>query len=219
MRCAGNDIVDLTDPEVFNKHRDERFMSRVFTLREREMIEDSLEPNQMLWMVWACKEAAYKMIRKAFPDAGFLHQLFQVTKIVFEKSCFRAFLHYKDNGIKMKIKSNQNFIHAFGETERAYETKTPSGDIANLKHFFNEDEWKSIHSPESAWVRYFAKMELAKELRTSIWDLAIVRGYENFKWDPPAVYWKNIRTGIDISLSHHGKWLAWAWSFPKQDEE
>ncbi|HET56864.1 MAG TPA: 4'-phosphopantetheinyl transferase superfamily protein, partial [Deltaproteobacteria bacterium] len=49
---VGNDIVDLADRGVAEKHLDRRFVSRVLTERERRLFDESADPRLMLWSFW-----------------------------------------------------------------------------------------------------------------------------------------------------------------------
>lgn len=60
----GNDIVDLTDSVNIGKSGDNRFLQRVFTPPEREVIAAGSDPDVILWALWAAKETAYKIVSK-----------------------------------------------------------------------------------------------------------------------------------------------------------
>jgi 4'-phosphopantetheinyl transferase EntD len=75
----GNDLVDLRARESEGKSRDTRFVARVFTAREAELIAGSSSPDFALWMLWAAKEAAYKVAKKLRADAIFAHSRYEVT--------------------------------------------------------------------------------------------------------------------------------------------
>ena len=74
----GNDLVDLRAREAAGKSRDARFVARVFTAREAELIASSPSPDAALWMLWAAKEAAYKVAKKLRPDVIFAHSRYEV---------------------------------------------------------------------------------------------------------------------------------------------
>ncbi|HEU4585969.1 MAG TPA: 4'-phosphopantetheinyl transferase superfamily protein [Gemmatimonadaceae bacterium] len=74
----GNDLVDLRAREAAGKSGDARFVRRVFTAREAELIGGSASPDTALWMLWAAKEAAYKVARKLVPDVIFAHSRYEV---------------------------------------------------------------------------------------------------------------------------------------------
>ena len=75
---VGNDVVDLTDPETRLDSLHDRFAERIFTASEREAIFADARPDVALWTHWAAKQSAYKVLRKADPDAVFAHESFRV---------------------------------------------------------------------------------------------------------------------------------------------
>lgn len=62
MPGVGNDVVDLRDPDNRGKSGDDRFLARVFTAEERALIAGAAAPDRLLWSLWAAKEAAYKAV-------------------------------------------------------------------------------------------------------------------------------------------------------------
>ena len=74
----GNDLVDLRAREASGKSGDARFVARVFTARETELIARSSNPDAALWALWAAKEAAYKVAKKLRPDVIFAHSRYEV---------------------------------------------------------------------------------------------------------------------------------------------
>ncbi|HEU6450356.1 MAG TPA: 4'-phosphopantetheinyl transferase superfamily protein [Gemmatimonadaceae bacterium] len=75
----GNDLVDLRAREAAGKSGDARFVKRVFTAREAELIAASSSPDIALWLLWAAKEAAYKVARKLSPTVIFAHSRYEVV--------------------------------------------------------------------------------------------------------------------------------------------
>lgn len=61
---VGNDVVDRTDPRCAGKAADERFVTRVFDPAEAEAIRAAADPDLALWLRWAGKEAAFKVVTK-----------------------------------------------------------------------------------------------------------------------------------------------------------
>src|SRR5690606_37025140 len=50
-----------------------------FTAREAELIAGSPNPDYALWMLWAAKEAAYKVAKKLAREVIFAHSRFEVV--------------------------------------------------------------------------------------------------------------------------------------------
>ena len=65
----GNDIVDLK--RITTNWRRPRFLGKAFTLTEQTYIEASKNKDQMVWLLWSMKEAAYKAYVKQYQDQFF----------------------------------------------------------------------------------------------------------------------------------------------------
>ena len=77
---------------------------------------------------------------------------------------------------------------------------------------FTAEERLSIHKAESALVRHHCKEAIAKKINISAERLQIIRPSKEGKTQAPFLLMDNEETTIDISLSHHGQWLAWCFS-------
>src|SRR5882757_8423865 len=61
---VGNDVIDLGDPETWLGGCHARFDARVFAAVELEALAVSALPVRLRWILWAAKEAAYKVAKK-----------------------------------------------------------------------------------------------------------------------------------------------------------
>ena len=61
---VGNDVIDLGDPETRAGSCHARFDARVFDDDERALLLASADPTRRRWVLWAAKEAAFKVARK-----------------------------------------------------------------------------------------------------------------------------------------------------------
>lgn len=67
----GNDIVDFSDEALQEKHKDLRFLDRVFTEEEKAAILMAENGSKLLWTLWSAKEAAFKACQKRNPHIIF----------------------------------------------------------------------------------------------------------------------------------------------------
>lgn len=76
----GIDVVDCFEKRMRGKAEDGRFVARVFTDREAEQIRSAADPDLVLWMMWAAKEAVFKAetVAEGEPPV-FDHSAFEVT--------------------------------------------------------------------------------------------------------------------------------------------
>lgn len=229
MLLLGNDIVDLNEAGITGKFYSARFVERVFSREEKSAISLSENPDLTLWMFWAAKETAYKIISKITGPPVFSYKKFKTTfrkKILKSKSKFEVV--YDARQFQIELATNINYIHAVGAHANTSELpnyllseKVHQVTHSELKDWQNPNSWSehftkeelvSIHHAESALVRFHCKKLVAKELKVAPSRLQIIRPSKARMPQPPFLLLDNKQTEIDISLSHHGLWLGFCFS-------
>lgn len=206
---VGNDVVDLTAPGAGEKHRDRRFLERVFTPQEQAFIADAADPARVLWMIWSAKEAAFKIASKLIPGTIFAHRSFRV----WPRSLHAGRVQYDGLEVEVDWECNSDFVHCVGHIGagmRPVSVAARHGDdafeaaVANQALTARESE--SVSSIDSVAVRRVAKC-LAKHL--GVRDAEIVRVRAAAGWAPPRVECNGqAAPGFDVSLSHDGRFVA-----------
>lgn len=56
----GNDVVDLRAASQQSNWRRKGFLDKVFSTSEKSLIHEAKDQDQMVWLLWSMKEAAYK---------------------------------------------------------------------------------------------------------------------------------------------------------------
>ena len=79
-----------------------------------------------------------------------------------------------------------------------------------LREHFTAEEHQSILHPEAAYLRFCAKIHIARDLGYSASVIEIIRPITPDHYHPPYLRINGQRSEIDISLSHHGSYVAWA---------
>lgn len=77
---------------------------------------------------------------------------------------------------------------------------------------FTARERSSIHSPRSAHVRLMARSAVAGQLEIDESRLEVVCGDAPTGRTPPRIYLDDSRSVVDVSMSHHGRHVAWAFA-------
>ncbi|MDI6046820.1 4'-phosphopantetheinyl transferase family protein [Flavobacterium yafengii] len=67
----GNDIVDLALARKESNWKRNRFLDKIFTVKEQLLIADAENPEVMVWNLWSRKEAAYKIYNRETEICGF----------------------------------------------------------------------------------------------------------------------------------------------------
>jgi phosphopantetheinyl transferase (holo-ACP synthase) len=60
----GNDIVDLQLAATQSNWRRKGYLEKIFTEKEQDLIASASNKDQMVWLLWSMKEAAYKVVNR-----------------------------------------------------------------------------------------------------------------------------------------------------------
>ena len=223
-RFVGVDVVDLRDRRCVGKERDARFLSRVLNDVERRALASTPDPDAALWRLWSAKEAAFKVVSKVrgAPPA-FVHTAFRVdlpgplTKsdlggVEWEE--ISVFIQWHEmpgrvaalawNGVAADVPLEW----AWGAAADLDPEPTAPMDALLLK--LSERERRPVHSRNSALVRLAARAALARALGVDEARIEVVCGEGPKGRVPPEALIDGRAAPADVSLSHHGEWLAWA---------
>ena len=203
----GNDVVDLEDPETRPETFRPRFDQRVFDDAERRAIAHDPEPHARRWAHWAAKEAAYKLARQIDP------------RFVFSpKRLVARFAEPMDTaGSGTRFHGTLALPHALAPGLSTLELR---GEIANggvhVAALPQGEDWDAVvtrvetltpDDDPSAAVRRLARDGIAADLGVEPERVTIGR-----RGRIPTVEIDGRRCHMGISLSHHGRFLAFATS-------
>jgi hypothetical protein len=229
----GNDIVDLTDPRHTGKALDGRFLDRVFSEVEQAQIRAAKYQDRALWALWAGKEAAFKTISKSLGKPPvFVHPTFEVTLFApdgppddppvtrFGQVCYQSYL------LPLRIEIVDTTLHAVTWMPKAgrdfppftwgsQETSPPDDAWkTTLAPHFSPREWECVSHRPSALARLAARRSMAESLGVEETELEIGCGLGKPGRRIPKVFLRGGEIPMDLTLSHHGRMLAWAYLVP-----
>jgi len=188
---VGNDVVDLSDRSVVAGPRHPRFDARVFAPSEHRALRESAEPNPLRWTFWAAKEAAYKVAKKLDAAAVWSPLRFVVC---FERGLEGA-VEYEGLRIPVQVERDEQRVHALA-TDHVE-------SFARLRSCVETLE--SPGADASAAVRALARQHLAPLLGVRADQLEIAR-----RDRIPVLRVAGRDAPFDLSLSHHGRFVAFA---------
>lgn len=202
----GNDIVDLRDPESAPESLHPRYLHRVFTPAERRSL--AAHPGRLeLWSRWAAKEAAYKALAS--------ERASEPEKLVFSPRAFatvldppgvgshrRGWVVYRGRvlGARMPIRLHisDHAVHAVAASAGELDSER-----VIAASFLLDSQVSDI---PSLAVRRAARGLFAQHLGCDERRVRI-RGRR-----PPQFFIDGQPGGSSLSLSHHGRWVAFAFS-------
>ena len=192
---VGNDVVDLRDPENQPEALHARFDARVFTADEREALGVSASPHELRWTLWAAKESVYKIAKKLDPSVRFLWREYSTHSI----GEGRVVVMHETRSFSVRVDRNDERVHAVATLNSSDAPRDRGSLSSGIERLEAEDA-------DPSWtVREFVRSELGSrlELPPDQVQIAAERGI-------PVALWRNRRLPVDLSLSHHGRFVAWA---------
>lgn len=193
---VGNDIVDLQDPEAQPRSRHPRFDRRVFTDDELRQIEESRCPNRKRWLLWGCKESAFKLVKRRDPTVVFSPRAFEVGV-----DCSQtARVSHRGESVSLVITRHGDAIHAVATWEQQ-------------NHLRIISEVGTTVSDPSCAVRRLARHRLARAFCCTPAEIEFTSGPGRI----PVLRVGGRESMGFISLSHHGRFVAFACCPPSRN--
>lgn len=190
-------------------------MERVLTARERQAIEHSTCPDSLLWAFWAAKETAYKAVNKLYPDVSSAPDRYRVELESEAESDsgvhpLRGIVHTPKGPVPVRVMFHPDYVHCVGGYSRS---GTPDGmewGVGTIDAAPESGGNESLSERESRSARQLAASRIADILHCDPRDIVISKQNHHSKTGPPKIYVKGTPTGLDISLSHDGRFAAFA---------
>jgi len=211
---VGNDIVDLGDPENQPGAIHPRFDERVFTpaewerLAERARLTGQAAAHRLRWRMWAAKESAFKAARKLDAGVRFLPRRFSVQlpdnarAVIRHAAVGHAVVRHAVGRFEVSFHEAEDWVHAIA---------TLSGGIGRGQKTFavieRVERGRSAASDASARVRAMARSALGSVLSIAPCEIEIAAA-----GCVPVARWRKSPLPVNLSLSHHGSFLACAWT-------
>lgn len=206
---VGNDIVDLASPYVKGKSRDRKFRSRVLTAREHHVLFDNNNPDRLLQVFWAAKETAYKVTVKTHPDVSSAPRRYEVLLDRPESgSNVRGRVETPRGIVHITARQNPDYVHCLG-TETAPAARNVISGVEALDDL-SQPDFGRCSDAQSRLVRAAAQKRISAILSLPENDIAITKTCPKKSTLFPEVYVKGKKCGINISLSHDGRFIAYA---------
>jgi len=206
--------VDLNDPQGKGKSRDTRFINRVFSAYEKQQILNCSEPDLLLWSLWAGKETAYKAVRKSHFEAisvprRYGVQLNNPDSIIMKASFISGVVETPYDPVSIRLFINEDYVHCIGITGKSGMINSVIRGVHKISR--GNDFHFSTDSP-SLKVRQLAKKAISLYLDQDMEDIDIHRFKGSRGLEPPIVSIKGRAEVVDISLSHDGSFIAYAFT-------
>lgn len=183
----GNDIVDIAEAKQKSNWQRPRFLEKLFTLQEQQLIKNSENPFLMVWRLWSMKESAYKLYIQINPSRFYNPKAFECS--VQENSGMVRFHNFR---CFVKTKSTLKYI--ISEARLKDDKMTSEAVIFN----YNTSE-KQSKALKAQILNFILKTYHIQKDNLS---------FHKNKFGVPIVRFNSKE--INVSLTHHGNYGAFA---------
>jgi phosphopantetheinyl transferase (holo-ACP synthase) len=192
----GNDIIDLNHARKTSNIHHPRWADKVLTEQEKKQIHHFPSLETALWTFWAFKESAYKIFFKKTGRRLFIPKKFQLTLTSLEPNLMESTIHSPLGKWYGQVQLWSDSIHALVTTQDS---------------FFPNIRWQklplrqTIAAKQSKAVRQGLLQSLYQQHQVPAEAISISSPRQF-----PQVFLKNKVLPIDVSMSHHHQWGAFA---------
>lgn len=241
----GNDVVDLLHPRCRRRPEGDRLPLRILTLDEMEWFAEPSDPSRRLrrlWALWAAKETAFKVVSKVVGSPPvFHHQAFaaRLGESVDGSGITSYIGQVEWEGLDCRIEgmSTRQFLHLVGWNVPPGQTRPPRVELGvegtgatDLHEVPDEEDRKvGVRGALSLRARRVASARLASYLNRahpgtgpefSSERIRIITSSERPGRTPPRVWVDGEpRPDLDLTISHHGRYVGWAFLLPSPGPE
>ncbi len=176
----GNDIVDLQLANKQSNWQRSGWLQKIFTVTEQKSILFSENPSQLVWRFWSMKEAAYKA-----------HQSY-----IKHYPKYAPWDYECQPGGEVIV--NNHLYDTQTEVTKEY--------VYSIAQRINTTNYCSTIFKKELDLKLQLKQILAQKLKVDISSVSIKKD----TYQIPRLYINNKKEDIPISLTHHGKYSAFA---------
>jgi len=201
----GNDVVDLGDEDSVVRRHHVRFDSRVFAAEELERLEGSVDPEGLRWSMWAAKEAAFKLLRAGSADAVFAPSRFVVRPAGHNA----ATVDVDGTRLGVDFQRTTAYVHAIVRPLAFSALHMPNREAAVTPREAAAAA-VAVHEGDAVSASEAVRRLAVASVSRLLGENAAVLSVGNADRVPLLLKFGRRLPG-SLSLSHHGRFVAFAW--------
>lgn len=191
----GNDLVDLKLAAKQSNWQRKGFLDKLFTPKEQGYILNSINPFEIVWLLWSMKESAYKAYLQTHNERFFAPKKLACNLI----SKNRGTVLINNVLFITESEIGEAFIYTVAFTKN-HENKFLT-DCFRFEHLdFKNQQSQTYHKVLTAF---------ANELKFPVVQLKIEKNNQGV----PQLFWGEMLLENSFSLTHHGNFGAFTIAF------
>ena len=111
----GNDIIDLELAKIESNWKRKGFWDKIFTKSEQQLIQSSKNPEELVWILWSCKESAYKIYNRQTLVRAFIPLRLE-CELEISKQQISGRVECFGNNYFIRTEVTQNYIYTIAVT-------------------------------------------------------------------------------------------------------
>lgn len=181
---TGNDIIDLRQAATESNWQRQGYLQKVYTAAEQSMILRADLPGSMVWLLWSCKEAVYKIVNRQTRVRAYAPQQFVCTALDIQGQQGSGLVAYKGKYYPFRSIITTQYIHTVA---------VAAPELFDITEIFTaEHDHADDYMPILKNAHIFKHGEvLAKD-----------------QYGVPYLWNKQERTQSPVSISHHGRYFG-----------
>jgi phosphopantetheinyl transferase (holo-ACP synthase) len=189
----GNDIVDLAVARRESRWQRRGYLDKLFTAGEQLLIRQAPDPERQLWLLWTCKEAAYKAWSTEFEQRCFAPRRLEIQHwtTITPHNSYRTQVRTAERTYTVHAETTADYV-------RAATQLAPVVLQQQTQYYYPHRNTRKI----SAELRKRARQSCALRYDWSEADIHISQN----ELGRPILHYQGSPTDIYLSWAHHGRW-------------
>jgi phosphopantetheinyl transferase (holo-ACP synthase) len=200
----GNDIVDIIAAERQSNWQRKGFLKKVFTDKEQIYIANSDRPVLTVWLLWSMKESAYKIYVQQYLNCFLSPLKFECAPIIKLDGVYNSEVFIKNSSYKTFSYVSSGKI----STIALLKNKLPEAVIIKKIFTFSKTDYYTQHRE----TYENTLKDFSEKINKPLKHLSIKKD----SYGIPHLYYKLSLIPVSVSLSHHGRFGAYAISINPQ---
>jgi phosphopantetheinyl transferase (holo-ACP synthase) len=182
----GNDVVDRFQASLESNWKRKGYLDKLFSFEEQQLILNAPDQELLLWILWSMKESVYKIINRSTGIREYAPMRFNCTSLLVTNFAAIGEVLYQGSAFKTRSDIQPGLIHTLA---------------VPAEHNFTAIRVHQQHHTEN-YLSDFNQAQLLFSLRKNAKGL-------------PELMQLSSQQNHPVSISHHGRFLAIAYSgFP-----
>lgn len=113
----GNDVIDLALAKKESNWQRKGFLNKLFSVSEQSLLWSAEDPEKMVWILWSCKEAVYKIYNRETNVRAFIPLKINCLDYTFDGNYWYGKVHCNQKEYYTKTIVDAEFIETIAVTK------------------------------------------------------------------------------------------------------